>query len=311
MSMLVGASLALVTVGLVGWSHPRAPGRPPAIAIAPSSSTVTTNPDSSWSSEASSVPTDSSLEVESIPVTAAGPPALTSKDPGRNPVNAGEFSAGKTTCAVPPFEPSPAGQDAFFRSTVACLNRAWKPVLESAKLPFRRPEVVSVTHEVNTPCGPRSPTQTALYCSGTIYMTGSYYRDVEGHGDNAAVYFGQLAHEYGHHVQELAGIMDTSWEQRRAAGPNSPRGLEISRRFELQATCYGGMSLKSVAGRGSVTHELVEAALHDAGLRGDEPNGDAPEHGSPESNAMWVRQGYERNRTHQCNTWLADTRNVR
>lgn len=310
-SMLVGASLTLVVVGLIGLSRPGGPEPSPAIAIAPPSSTSTARAEPPRSSDAGSLATSSSRSVASIPVTAAGPPALAAKSPERNPINAGEFAIGTTTCALPAFDPSPAGQHAFFESTVACLDRAWKPVMESAQLPFRRPEVVSVTREVDTPCGPRSPNQTALYCDGTIYMTGSYYRDVEGHGDDAGVYFGQLAHEYGHHVQHLAGIMDISWEQRYAAGPDSRRGLEVSRRFELQATCYGGMFLGAVEARGSAPRELVESALTDAGLRGDEPDGDEPDHGTAESNGMWARQGYERNRTHQCNTWLADAGAVR
>lgn len=227
----------------------------------------------------------------------------------RNAINAPELSATTPeTCALPPFDSSSSGQQAFYQASLTCLNGTWEPLLRAAHLPFDPAEVITVTNPVNTPCGSRSPTQTALYCNGTLYMTSAYYRDVERHGE-AGVYFGQIAHEYGHHVQELAGIMDASWRQRSTDKGNSAARDETSRRLELQATCYGGMFLAAMRDTGAVEPKLLDEALNDAGQRGD--YGDSPRsHGTPESNAAWVRQGYEKNHTYQCNTWLADPETV-
>lgn len=309
--VLVGASLALIGAGVVGLSRPGSTAQQPVVALATPPSETSESPSPPPSTESSTSSVSSTFSVAAAPASAAGPTAASTPALGLNPVNADDLSTDPTSCALPRFDTSAAGQDAFYQATLACLNRAWEPVLRAANLPFRSPSIVSVTNEMQTPCGRRTPSQTALYCSGTIYMTGTYYRDVEGHGDNAGVYLGQLAHEYGHHIQELAGIMSASWGQRYDAGPESPLGHETSRRFELQATCYGGMFLASVDGPGSVSSEIIDGALKDAAMRGDNPGEDVPDHGSPEHNGLWVRQGHDRNLTRQCNTWLAGAESVR
>ncbi len=227
-----------------------------------------------------------------------------------NPLNAVRTGAPEIRCPLPEFDATAEGQQAYLEQVMPCLNDAWQPVLEAANLPFRPADVEVVTSEVQTPCGPRSPTQTALYCAGTIYMTATYYRDIEGHGDTAGVYFGQLAHEYGHHVQELAGIMDASWQQRQAVGMQTREGFETARRFELQATCYGGMFLSSVTG-GSVEVSTLEEALRDSGRRGDFADGRPPDHGKPDVNAAWVQTGFDDNSTSHCDTWSVDSARVR
>ncbi|GAB3284859.1 neutral zinc metallopeptidase [Parasphingorhabdus pacifica] len=309
-SVLLGASSALVTVGLAWWSRPADPP-PPTVAIARPSSPASFESHPPPSRVSGSDSANHTPAVAQAAPTAAGPAVFVPAAPGRNPLNRRGIGIEPTVCALPRFDASAESQDAYFEATLTCLDRAWKPVLEAADLPFHGPEVVPVVDEVDTPCGPRDASQTALYCSGTIYMTGNYYRDIEGHGDHAAVYFGQLAHEYGHHVQALAGIMDASWDRRNAAKPESRRGHEISRRFELQATCFGGMFLGSVRERGAESGELAEDALADAGRRGDDPRDDRPDHGTPESNGAWAQLGHELNRTHQCNTWLAEADAVR
>lgn len=228
---------------------------------------------------------------------------------GNNPITSPGLRPAETACALPAFHSS--DEDDFFQATVACLNAAWRPALESAHLPFSDAHVVTVTAPVGTPCGTRYPTQTALYCNGTIYMTGYYYAEIEHHKDDAGVYFGQLAHEYGHHVQHLAGIMNASWNHRYGVGTDSLGGYATSRRFELQATCFGGTFLAATDGRGTVGNALVQEALKDSGQRGDYPDGRAPDHGSPQVNTAWVRQGFERKFTEQCDTWLAPSASVR
>ena len=135
-------------------------------------------------------------------------------------------------------------------------------------------------------------------------MTAYYYRDVEGHGDDAGVYFGQMAHEYGHHVQQLTGIMDASWQERARTGRRSPAGAETTRRLELQANCYAGMFLGGLRDQRAIDPGLISGALRDYGERGD-ASGRPREHGTPQTNGSWADQGFQRNRTYQCNTWLA------
>ncbi|MFD2353045.1 neutral zinc metallopeptidase [Nonomuraea ferruginea] len=55
-----------------------------------------------------------------------------------------------------------------------------------------------------------------------------------------------MAHEYGHHVQNLTGLLDSWWGQTLETS-NQNGKLALSRRLELQATCFGGMWMRSVA----------------------------------------------------------------
>ena len=237
-------------------------------------------------------------------VPAAGPPGSTAARLANNRVDATGLRAQGYPCPLPRFQPSAPGQRAFYAAELNCLNTAWKPVVEAAHVPFRPPRVEVVDHPVNTPCGPRKPDRTALYCKGVLYMTAEYYRDVEGHGDDVSVYFGQMAHEYGHHVQQLTGIMDASWQDRARIGKRSPAGLATTRRLELQATCFGGMFLGALHDHHAVDPALVGGALRDYGERGDD-QGQPPEHGTPRANGAWAQQGFQHNQTYQCNTWLA------
>ncbi|HET8641440.1 MAG TPA: neutral zinc metallopeptidase [Pseudonocardiaceae bacterium] len=230
---------------------------------------------------------------------------------GDNPIFTGA-SLAAVECALPEFGADPAVQLAFYRAAVGCLNRAWLPVLAAAALPAQPPQVAVPTDAYPTPCGNKSATDNANYCEGVIYLPPRYFAEVEdAPTTRISAYLGVLAHEYGHHVQELAGVMDAAWAQRYEAGPGSPAGLEISRRNELGASCFGGMFLASTAGHGSISRELAEQIVRDQGRRGDRPDSGLPsDHGTPDNNGHWYSAGYQHNDTATCNTWLAPAERV-
>ena len=228
-----------------------------------------------------------------------------------NPV----FTAGAlpaVPCALPAFGADPGVQAVFYLAAIDCMNRAWLPVLTRAGLPADLPELLVPTGPYNTPCGNKAATDNPNYCEGVIYMPPRYFAEVErAPSDRIVAYLGVLAHEYGHHVQELAGVMDAAWAQRYEAGLNTPIGLEVSRRNELGASCFGGMFLAGVAGQGSVSRELAEQILRDQGRRGDRPDSGLPaDHGTPASNAAWYAAGYQQNSAAACNTWVVPAPSV-
>ncbi|APU13039.1 MULTISPECIES: neutral zinc metallopeptidase [Actinoalloteichus] len=231
---------------------------------------------------------------------------------GDHPINAdGMYASDTTACTLAPFSRDHAGQDALYQSALPCMVDAWRYALESNNLPATPPELITVSGPVETPCGTAN---SSYYCSGnhTLYMSASVHADQEQLGDHPGPYLSVLFHEYGHHVQGLAGIMQAAWDERYAVGPNSPEGLEISRRLELQATCYGGMLLAATTRTGVVDLDTMSIALRDARNRGDWPDrGAPPDHGAPEINGGWMEQGYYNNNTQQCNTWLATPADVR
>ncbi|MCP2259632.1 hypothetical protein LX15_003337 [Streptoalloteichus tenebrarius] len=225
---------------------------------------------------------------------------------GDNPLSAQGISTGQVTCQLPRFSPDPAGQDAFYRAALPCLEAAWAPAFRAAGLPLKPVELRTITGSVKTPCGNLTQEDTAYYCDGVIYMTALYYSQREKLGNRAGKYLAVLAHEYGHHVQESSGILKAGWDRMYEVGPETPAGLELSRRKELQATCFGAMFIAAVGGKGSVDRTMVNDAVQDFGDRGDWPNNGKPrDHGRPEVNKAWANQGLRTNSTAQCNTWVA------
>ena len=106
-------------------------------------------------------------------------------------------------------------------------------------------------------------------------------------------------------------MMDTAWAQRYEAGLNSPAGLELSRRNELGATCFGGMFLASVAGQGSITTALLSQVARDQARRGDIAGSRIPrDHGSTQNNAAWFTIGLRQKSTSACDTWQAPPNSV-
>jgi predicted metalloprotease len=231
---------------------------------------------------------------------------------GDNPLFRGGLGLGPVDCSLPVFAADPAVQAAFYRAAVRCLDRAWLPLLRSAGLPADAPRVEVPTGPFDSPCGNRQANAAAFYCKGTIYMPSRYFSDVERLPANrASLFLSVLAHEYGHHVQELSGVMDAVWERRYDAGVNSPAGLELSRRNELEATCFGGMFYASAAGRGSISRTMLDDARADQSRRGDHPETGLPrDHGTPANNGAWFLQGARLNQTFQCNTWQASSATV-
>ena len=108
-----------------------------------------------------------------------------------------------------------------------------------------------------------------------------------------------LAHEYGHHLQHLSGTLDAATEQMAAVGRQTPDGLDIARRTELQAQCLAGMFFGATFDAPS-----INVAQQDAYTRGDAP-GALPSHGLPQNFGDWFTLGAQRNSLDVCNTWVA------
>lgn len=92
------------------------------------------------------------------------------------------------------------------------------------------------------------------------------------YGNHDGFYLAVYAHEYGHHVQELSGISSEEWNQRVAAGVDSPVGLELSRRSELQAQCFSGMFLGSRRGARSPSTNSILPGTTNIGAMGNGPS---------------------------------------
>lgn len=240
--------------------------------------------------------------------TPAGPQPVSAL--GDHPFNIEGNGAVNTPCELPPFDTDLSSQQAFMQALAPCLMEMWTPSLREANLPATMPNVVVTAGNINSPCGSKSWKKTAMYCSGnhTIYWTARHYSRIEGR-ENPGPYVGQFAHEFGHALQGMTGIMEAYGQAvYEAGGSDTAKGLELSRRLELQATCYGGQALAALQ-NGGVSNDYVLPALRDAGNRGDEYS-NVRNHGTTANNQAWVRQGFSKNRITQCNTWLSAASDV-
>ncbi len=209
------------------------------------------------------------------------------------------------TCPLPGFGVSDSELSAYYQAGVLCLDQAWRPVLEQANLPFEPPALDTSPDLTEGPCGsaPAESEAVAYYCgrNRTIYMPTRRLRD-NGGGERAGSHLATLAHEYGHHVQALSGMLRAADSKIVAAGEETPAGLEMSRRIELQANCFAGMFL--VAASASIGTGLAQEAAGDFQYAVAEP-AEKNAHGNPDNQAEWASLGFTTGETSSCNTYAA------
>ncbi|MFS8101233.1 neutral zinc metallopeptidase [Lentzea alba] len=225
------------------------------------------------------------------------------------------FSAGIgaydfASCPLPAMDYSPAGEDRFLQAALPCIEKAWQPTFKKANLPYQPVELQTHTGTVKTPCGEHTTDETAVFCRGVIYWPAGFYANTNNAlARHPGVYLGQLSHEYGHHVQWLSGLLRAADQaQYDAGGWDTPKGLELNRRLELQATCFGGMTLAPFSRNNVIPMDVVNTGLSDASQRGDYNR--TPDHGSAQNNARWVMHGHKQNQMNACNTWAASSADV-
>ncbi|MBA0046847.1 neutral zinc metallopeptidase [Mycobacteroides sp. LB1] len=229
---------------------------------------------------------------------------------GNNPLFQGDWGFTNAPCSTSTWPFDIPHADAFYRDLRGCMDPEWRRLLDGHDLPWSSPGLVVAGNYVDSPCGDKNfGTQTAaFYCpsNDTIYMS-TVGTSPSRYGNHDGIYLAVYAHEYGHHGQELSGIWSEYWNQRRRAGVDSPQGLELSRRAELQAQCFSGMFLGSRRG-GTITQHELDLAWNDQD-RGDGQQSKR-DHGSNQHAESWWRHGSLKNRLWQCNTWLADSSEV-
>ncbi|MEU3274120.1 neutral zinc metallopeptidase [Saccharomonospora sp. NPDC006951] len=211
------------------------------------------------------------------------------------------------TCELAEFGPSEQALTAFYQSALTCLGDTWRPVLLAAGGDFADP-ALDIGSDSASACGPMPDEQeaTAFYCGldETIHMPRQRLFDHVGPYD--AAHLAVLAHEYGHHVQYVGGILDAVNEELIGAEEGGDEELGLNRRVELQANCLAGMALASFADRGSVSEELAQAAIDDF-----RNYLDSDTHGSMENQAYWADVGYAAVEVAECDTFTAPASAVR
>ncbi|MFB9686358.1 neutral zinc metallopeptidase [Amycolatopsis plumensis] len=247
--------------------------------------------------------------------TPSGPRSVAAT--GNNPLfGSPDYGLQNISCSLSRWAGDQNSVTRFFQSGIGCLDAMWSRMLGAVDLPFRTPNlsVPRSLAESSTPCGSGGTTTgvTPFYCpsNNTIYMPMDRI-ELDVWGNHPGPYLSILAHEYGHHVQNLSGISEAYGNQRYDAGADSATGLELSRRMELEAQCFSGMFLGSASVSGGSVDKNVYNEAWNAQDRGDDyaRNGKR-DHGSARHNISWWQHGATKNRNQQCNTWLSPSGDV-
>lgn len=204
-----------------------------------------------------------------------------------------------------------AGVQAYDTQLWNCMYAAWAVPLKAAGAAYKiKPKlVVHGGTKINTDCGVVNNT-TGYYCSGhngVIYIPAAYIMQQWNSNPTYARAWAtqMMAHEYGHHVQFLTGILGASWARQNAFTTNAAR-LEESRRRELQASCLGaayiGANKRYYPMSGGLLVQFNYLVTH----MGDQPGG-VRDHGSPKNHAFWSTSGFNAKHTYtvagNCNTF--------
>jgi uncharacterized protein len=181
---------------------------------------------------------------------------------------------------------------------------------------YRDAKLVLFREGVSTGCGSASSAVGPFYCPADqrVYLDLSFYRDMEqqlgARGDFAWAYV--IAHEVGHHVQNLAGTSD---EVRRLQREDPDKANPLSVRLELQADCYAGVWAHSVFEKGDLEEGDIDEAIRASEAVGDDRlqrrasggvNPDSFTHGTSAQRAKWFRAGQSAGEPADCDTFSAD-----
>ncbi len=185
---------------------------------------------------------------------------------------------------------------------------------------YQKIQVVPFTGQVSTACGTASSAVGPFYCPGdtTVYLDTGFFDELTSKlgaqgGDAAEAYV--FAHEFGHHIQNLTGVMGKV--QSQGAGQTGPKSGGV--RLELQADCYAGVWMNHATKDPnspieSLTQDDLNRAIDAAAAVGDDRiqermqgqvNPESWTHGSAANRQKWLNIGFSSGDPNTCNTFAS------
>lgn len=207
-----------------------------------------------------------------------------------------------------------AGEDELADFVAVVLNDTetfWQQVFRENDLTYAEPNLVLFSEATNSACGAAQSASGPFYCplDQRVYIDLTFYdqlRDRFGaSGDFAQAYV--IAHEVGHHVQQLEGTLPEF--NRARAQMSQEQQNRYSVMIELQADCYAGVWARGVEQfleAGDIDEAMNAAnAIGDDRLTGGRVPKSAFTHGTSEQRMRWFRRGFETGDVGQCDTFNA------
>jgi predicted metalloprotease len=226
----------------------------------------------------------------------------------------GADSAPQSEAPVEPGAPADeSGQ--FVAHVLGDTEETWTAIFSKAGRDYPPPHLALFSEGINTGCGSASSAAGPFYCPNDrkVYIDLAFFRQLDtefsAQGDFAKAYV--IAHEVGHHVQNLLGTLDKAQAAQQRSSEAEANAIQV--RIELQADCFAGIW----AHYADSARQLVEAgdideALNAASSVGDDTlqkrmqghvNQESFTHGSGAQRQQWFRKGYKTGAMDDCNTF--------
>ena len=199
------------------------------------------------------------------------------------------------------------GYAIFASQILGSLNTYWKQELTTVRTSYSAPKLVLFRQATQSACGGATSDVGPHYCppDRTVYLDETFFAELTSRfgaqsGDVTQAYV--ISHEVGHHVQNILGTINNL-----DTGDN-----QTSVKVELQADCYSGMWMRSVANQGIIQPSEFEQAISAASAVGDDriqkstTGSIHPEtwtHGSSQERVSWLQTGYNATSLESCNTF--------
>jgi hypothetical protein len=211
--------------------------------------------------------------------------------------------------------PADDPQAQFIGVVLKDTENAWNEIFQKTGERYQEPTLVLFDGRVASACGMASAAVGPFYCPGDskVYLDTAFFRELDQRfgapGDFAQAYV--VAHEVGHHVQNLLGVSDqvTALQQRARS---QAQANELSIRLELQADCFAGVYAhfnQQYLDPGDVQEGLrAAAAIGDDMIQKQSQGYVAPEswtHGSSQMRVRWFEQGLRSGDPATCDTFKA------
>lgn len=202
----------------------------------------------------------------------------------------------------------------FVKTIAGSTEEVWKGIFESYGREYPVPAIVLFTGQVDSACGMASAASGPFYCPGDkkVYIDLAFFDQLERQfgapGDFAQAYV--LAHEVGHHIQNIIGVLPEFNRMRQSMGKLEVNQMSV--KVELQADCFAGVWGHYVAKEGWLEQGDIEEAINAAQKIGDDAiqkktQGyvvpDAFNHGTSEQRAAWFNKGFKAGRIEACDTF--------
>ena len=205
----------------------------------------------------------------------------------------------------------------FVSVVLADTEDTWKEIFRQEGRTYEEPDLVLYSGAVQSACGMGSAAMGPFYCPGDrkVYIDLAFFDELRRRhgapGDFAQAYV--IAHEVGHHVQNLLGISDRVRSAQRGLGTAEANALSV--KLELQADCYAGLwgnhadRSRQVLEAGDIEEALNAAsAIGDDRLQRQGSGYVVPEtftHGTSQQRVDWFRRGIERGDIGSCDTFVS------